>query len=445
MPDAEPRMSVARNPVQCSICGCQSPLFTFFVLDKEGNWRCPRCQARYQQRKLRRSYLALLPLSLGLVLVVALNSGDPATAAYLGANLLLYMVFLQMIVPLHELAHAAAAWLMRGVVFAIYIGAGWEGRERRIGSVEVGLRPLALMGFCVAGLADRRRIAGRTAVYIAAPLLMHALFLLALLPMLQVSRVVTGIAWVEMFFLVNAMVLAENLYPRQVKVGPTALNSDGMWLWQFARGRVNADQLHAAYFLLAMVYAFRARNYQRAVQIARDGLVLYPDQLYLRNGLAAGLISLEDYQQAAPILHDLLALGDDLSPDIRAMALNNLATIAVGQDVADPEIGQAVDYAREAYRLVPWIAEVRGTLGAALVVHGQTGESLLHLLAVYPDLLTDQARSYNLAFQALAQGRQGNVAGAAELLQRAVQLDPENRTVTRVQTWISQQSDEPGH
>jgi hypothetical protein len=41
-------MSVARNPVQCSVCGCQSPLFTFFVLDKEGNWRCPRCQALAQ-------------------------------------------------------------------------------------------------------------------------------------------------------------------------------------------------------------------------------------------------------------------------------------------------------------------------------------------------------------------------------------------------------------
>jgi tetratricopeptide (TPR) repeat protein len=318
-------------------------------------------------------------------------------------------------------------------------------RERRIGSVEVAFRPLALMGFCVAGIADRRRIAGRTAVYIAAPLLMHALILLALLPMLQVSRVVTALAWAEMFFLVNAVVLAENLYPRQVKVGPTVLNSDGMWLWQFARGRVNAEQLHAAYFLLAMVYAFQARTYQRAVEVARAGLALYPDHLYLRNGLAVGLISLEDYQEAAPILHELLDQGDDLPPDVRALVLNNLATIAVGQDAADLELSQAVDYAREAYRLVPWIPEVRGTLGAALVVHGQTDESLLHLLAVYPDLLTDQARSYNLAFQALAQWQQGNVAGAAVLLQRAVQFDPENRTVTRVQTWISQQSDQPDH
>ncbi len=51
MPDAQPKTPVARNTVQCSICGCQSPLFTFFVLDKEGNWPCPRCQvlAQWQQ------------------------------------------------------------------------------------------------------------------------------------------------------------------------------------------------------------------------------------------------------------------------------------------------------------------------------------------------------------------------------------------------------------
>lgn len=445
MPTTEPRMPVARNPVQCSVCSCQSPLFTFFVLDKEGNWRCPPCQVRHQQRKLRRSYLALLPLSLAAVLVVALNSGDRAATAYLGVNLLLFMVFLQVIVPLHELAHAGGAWLLRGVVFAIYIGADWEGRERRIGTVEVALRPLALMGFCVAGFADRRRIAGRTAVYIAAPLLMHALILLALLPMLQVSRVVNTVAWAEIFFVVNATVLAENLLPRQVKVGPTLLNSDGMWLWQFALGRVNAEQLHAAYFILAMVYAFRARNYQQAVEAARAGLALYPDHLYLRNGLAAGLISLEDYQQAASILHELLAQGDDLPPDVRALALNNLANAAIGQEAADPELGQSVDFAREAFRLVPWIPEVRGTLGGALVLHGQTQESLLHLRAVYPDLLTNRARSYNLAFQALARWQQGNAAGAAELLQRALQLDPENRTVARVQAHISQESDEPSH
>lgn len=36
MPDAQPKTPLARNPVQCSICGCQSPLFTLFVLDKEG-------------------------------------------------------------------------------------------------------------------------------------------------------------------------------------------------------------------------------------------------------------------------------------------------------------------------------------------------------------------------------------------------------------------------
>ena len=287
--------------------------------------------------------------------------------AYLSANLLLFLLFLPLLVPLHELAHAAGAWLMRGTVFALYFGYGWGMRERRIGQVTVAAQPLPLIGLCVAGFQDHKRTAGRTAVYIAAPLLMHAVIVLALLPGCEFNRLGTAVAWREVFVLVNAVVLIQNLIPRQAAMAPTPLNSDGMGLWRLSRRLVKTEDLHTAYFLFSMLYAYRAGDYERTVQATRTGLAIYPDQPFLRNGLASGLIALKDYEKALPILHELLAAGEGISSDVRALALNNLAFVALEQEVSSPELDQALDYAREAYHLVPWMAELRGTLGAVLV------------------------------------------------------------------------------
>ncbi len=446
MPDAQPKTPVARNPVQCSICGCQSPLFTFFVLDKEGNWRCPRCQAQHEKHKQRLSYLMIL-IAYGLALAIfgplALR-GDSA-AAYILVNLLLYLLFLSLLVPLHELAHAAGAWAMRGVVFALYFGYGWGMRQRRFGSLVIGAQPLPLTGFCVAGFPNLRRILGRTAVYIAAPLVLHTLIVLALLPGFQPIRLVTAPAWLEVFVIVNALVLVLNLLPRQAAVGAMPMASDGLHLWRLARRQIKAEDLHASYFLLAMIYAYQAGDYPGAAQASRAGLVLYPDQPHLRNGLAASLLNQHDYDAARSVLEELLAAGDTVSPEIRAMVWNNVAYLTVEQGATGPALDQAQDYARQAYDFTPWMSEARGTLGAVLAAEGQAAEGLLHLRAVYPDLASDASRSRNLSYQALAQWQQGNVAAAQDLLRRAVQLDPDNSTAQRVQARLTPDADQPGH
>ena len=122
--------SSPRN-VRCDECGCESPVIAHFVMDKRGRWLCPRCHARKQQSKQRRDYLALVLGTPFLALFLAVVSRGQWSWAYLSANLLLFLLFLPLLVPLHELAHAAGAWLMRGTVFALYFGYGWGMRERR--------------------------------------------------------------------------------------------------------------------------------------------------------------------------------------------------------------------------------------------------------------------------------------------------------------------------
>jgi tetratricopeptide (TPR) repeat protein len=293
------------------------------------------------------------------------------------------------------------------------------------------------MGMCVAGFPDLRRILSRTTVYIAAPLLLHALILLALLPGFQPIRLVTAPAWLEVFVIANAMVLVLNLLPRQVAVGAMPVASDGLHLWRLARRQIKAEDLHASCFLLAMVYAYEAGDYQEAAQASRAGLALYPDQPHLRNGLAASLLNLHDYAAARPVLDELLAAGDTVSPEIRALVWNNLAYLAVEQGATGPALDQALDYARQAYQFLPWTSETRGTLGAVLAVQGEVAEGLLHLRAVYPDLASDASRSRNLSYQALAQWQQGNVPAAQDLLRRAGQLDPDSATARRIQTQVA--------
>jgi tetratricopeptide (TPR) repeat protein len=443
MPDAQPKTPVARNPVKCSICGCQSPLFTLFVLDKEGNWRCPRCQVRYAQAKQRQSYWALLlSYALALAFFAFLGLRGDAAAAYIGVNLLLYLLFLSMLVPLHELAHAAGAWAMAGVVFALYFGYGPGMRQRRFGSLVIGAQPLPLMGFCVAGFPVLRRIRGSAAVYVAAPLLMHTLFLLALLPGFQPIRLVTGPAWLEVFVIVNALALVLNLLPRQGAVGAAMIASDGLALRRLARRQTKAEDLHTSYFVTAMSYAYQAGDYQRAAQASRAGLAVYPDNPHLRSGLSASLLNLHDYDAARLVLEDLLAAGDALSPDVRALAWNNLAYLTVEQGATGPALNQALDDARQAWSLLPWMPEVQGTLGSVLTAQGRSEEGLSHLVAAYPDLSTDPHRASNLSYQALAHWQQGNVAAAQDLLRRAGQLDPDSATAQRITAQLVKDTDQ---
>lgn len=304
-------------------------------------------------------------------------------------------------------------------------------RERRIGQVTLAAQPLATVGSCVAAFRNISHIAGRTVVYIAAPLVMHLIFILALLPGLKINQIGTSVAWQEVFVLVNVMLLLENLTPRQVAAGPAPLNSDGMSLLRFARRAVKPEDLHMSYFWLDMLYSSRAGDYARSVEAGQAGLALYPDQQYLRNGLAAGLIALKDYDQALPILRDLLSADEGVTEDVRALARNNLAFATLELGVSGAELDQALEDARLAYQMVPWMPEIRGTLGAVLVAEGQTEEGLAHLLAAYPDLQSDLAKANNLTYQALAKWQLGDQDSASDLLQRAMELDPSEESATR--------------
>ena len=437
MPDEEPKASEARDPVRCSICGCKSSLVAFFVVDKHGNRRCPRCFAKERERMQRQTYLSLGLVGLGYVLLAALISEGRWSVVYLSANLLLFLLCLPLIIVLHELAHASGAWLMRGRVFALYFGYGLGIRERRIGQVTVAAQPLPLMGFCVAGFHSPRRILGRTAVYIAAPLLMHTLILLALIPSFQLNQLGTAIAWSEVFLIVNLLVLAGNLIPRQLPAAPKPLSTDGMWLLRLASGQVKVDELHKSYFLSAMLFAYKARDYDQTVQASNEGLAIYPGQPYLRNGLAAGLISLKDYEAALPILRELLDQDEGVTDDVRTLALNNLAFAALENGASGPELDEALDNARTAYGLAPWMPQLRNTLGAVLVAQGEAVEGLANLTAAWPELETDDSRAYNLGNQALAKWQQEDRDGAHVLLRRAVQLDPSGNTLVRIKAQLA--------
>lgn len=422
--------------VTCSECGCRSPLAEQFRKSMRKRY-CPTCFIRKSGNPLK----ALFWAAGWGVLVSIWASGMAGRFLWApAANITLLIPMLWLTICLHEAIHTLTAWLLGGRVYELTLGVGRILYSVRWRGVRFSLRESMLFGMSIATFPNRRYLRLRWLIYIAAPILCHALIVIWLYPYMDGRRVLFEIAPLEALVWVNAIGVVFNLFPMQFNA---MFATDGYHLWKLLRGQRSADELHAMDFAIQAFYAYEYEDFPVMLATAEQGLSLYPNNETLRNLHAAALLSLDHYGEALSCFEQALAEPSLTTPSAnRAMFLSNRALavyhLALQPDAIDPvQMASAHASAAEAFFLMPWMSAVRLVRGLSCYFQGypQVAYDLFEELFDLQE--KDSGRASVLAFMALAFHTQGETATARELLADAREFHTkENKILDQIHALI---------
>jgi tetratricopeptide (TPR) repeat protein len=359
-------------------------------------------------------------------------------------NLCLFPLFLAVLLPLHEAAHALSAWELGLRVFRIRIGSGpvlWAGR---LGRTHAEVRLLPVSGSTFIGHPDIREY--RTTeflTFLSGPLL-HGLLLLFVLGW------PTTPAWVRhlrrwepdllpgpIFVAVNVIMLVVSLLPNVAVEDEQVVPSDGLRLFQIpALSQAEIEEGHARYFSLEGAECLKAGQILRAVEWFEHGLQLYPADPV--NGLLLGLalIRMREYDRAREHLVELVN-RPGLPADLQAHAADALATALLGIVITDPGRPKVTELLSDAERCCEEAASrgrllsvqtrlsIEATRGCILIEQGKTEEGGAILRDVLDSFEDAEGRAYCLGYLAVAAARDRQRAEGRKYLEMAREFDPE--------------------
>lgn len=424
----------------CERCGDFTTLSRMYKTTTTGKL-CPRCVIKNQTRSSLFTWLFI-----GLTMVLCVVPGWFADAApppwhYLYANIVLsLLVNYAMIIP-HELAHAVAAWALKGRVFEICIGLGPVLWQKTLRGVRISLRKYPIAGFCVLSFPTRTWIGVRAFLATSAGIVFSALMVVLFLPGFWREDLTSMYAWSKIVVWVNFIQLLFNVLPRKVQLGSTASMTDGGQMLQILLGKLSPTIYQLGHFLHESMYAWQARAYAPALAAAEAGLALFPDNVPLKNIQAIVYLEQGRYEESAALFKRLLttfekdAQADDAlktlgDPDaMRALLLNNYAEAALFLPPDADLLREIYTCAQQAYMMLPWHDAIESTWGAVLIHTGRPKLALHHLQAALAQQDTAASKANTLAFMALAHQRLGAREEATACMARAVALDAESYVV----------------
>lgn len=422
----------------CQRCGCVSTLPKLFP-KIWGKLLCPACAAKRALRTNQVIYGVALFLILFNIFGLWLLTGRPGQT---GLDLLLMLFFSLLLLVLHELSHAAMAWLLGGRIFGIHLGVGKLLLQRWLGNFYLGVSLLPASGLCFAGFPPISWPRLRYGLMVAAGPLFHLLLLLLLLPRTRAFLGLPGPGWLIMIFILNAFMLALNLWPfLKVHTAVGVAGSDGSQLWRLLRGKVPAEQIHQGYYQLVATFALQQKRDDQALAEVAQGLARYPDNQILRNLHGYLLLRSDQLPASLAIWQELIdappaaTIPPEQQPLIQALHYNNYAWVRLMLHSEPAHLAAAADYAERAFAMVPWLAPIRGTLAAVKVAQGDYAAGVTMALAAAADYQQDpsptarEGRGSNLATAALGYHGQGNAQEARRLLAEAQALAPKEIAV----------------
>lgn len=435
---AEP-MAPPRTETQCLTCagcGCVSNLKTAFLWLRRNHPRrqpyCPVCFEAYHA-ELSYSYLTAIGiLFIGGLLVPYENLQTLLVAPAVGCMITLLMM------PLHELGHAVAAWVLGVPVYKIQLG--WYGRllyRRRFGRCELEMR-LSLLGGIVQpawrstwGYRCRSII-----IYVAGPLASISATVSIYL-FLQARFDIWG-SWLG-FGLIYAVVseLMQNLYPRSIATARGNLANDGLGiLLTLIIPTAEIRKVREHYYFSECAALLEQDRIAEARQCCEAGLKHFEHSLHLT--MMLGLCELEDNQleTARDIFQNLLT-HPDCTPEFAALLRTYLAwACLLTADKA--RLPEALLESKRSIDALPWLPEVQGTRGSVLVEAGEVDAGMPHRQVALQKHVSPVHRAWNAAYLALGCLKRGDIHQAIAYQQTATRLDLNCRLLPRLQAELAQ-------
>lgn len=290
---------------------------------------------------------------------------------------LLLVVFVPVIVLVHEAGHAVAALLVGHRVLEVKIGAG-PSASARLGRCRLVLGLFPVGGHVLAGSSDPSGYRGKRLVVTAAGPAMNAL-MFAFAPLIDASS-----STLRDFAIVNACVLIFNLFPYSIRTPYGPQRTDGLGLvrtmsdgdWQLAEER-------SGFSVAEAMVAEQRGDREEAERVAEEAFARNPRSVVLRTWFGHRAITDGGYATARTIFLELVdedrravagGLGHREGPS-RGIRLNNLAWCDLM--LQDPSlVTEALDASAGAIDLLPEHPAVRGTRAFALIVGGRPGEGI---------------------------------------------------------------------
>ena len=457
---ARARAALAKQAGQshkvCAKCGRFTTLAEFSQYGSGKKSVCPRCYGEMQLKNASGSLTwNLVFLVVTGVVWASCFFTRMINSLYVIVNGALALLFGYVMIPLHEFAHAGMTWLVGGKVLEIRLGTGSPLWEKTWRGTKFSLRKYPAGGFCVPVFPERRFILARVFLSVAAGLALNGLLFALLLPYYESGRWLWGVAVVETLVWVNGLVLFSNLWPRKLALGNVFTTTDGGHLLRILTGGHSAELYHLNYYLLESNYALQNEEFGRVVELCREGQRRYPDNPHLENMLAIADLELGNLATAADVFKrelealdqrgkETIGVTDETREVLRALLMNNLA-VALMLDGSSLEIKPLVlDYAQQAYSLIPWHHDIESTWGAALIENGRPALGLAYMQMAYSGHENDRERAGTLAYIAWAQRLLGHEQESAEAMQQALALNAGCPMVRHVQAMKEMLNGIPG-
>jgi len=476
----------------CSVCGAASRLRGHYQPVPLGFGNrgliCPACRLAMRVSRPTRGKAVLAIL---LVLLCGALLGGQHLALEWGLSVLVLPVLL---IVAHEFTHAVAGRLARARVFEVRIGWHRPRLQIRLGRLRLTLaRGLSRGGFCVAAFLLPRVGRWRYAVLYGAPMLLHLAACVAVLPLLSAPWPLAELRAGHFFFFMNALLFVASARPIDYPVGAFRIPNDGKALLLLLRDPGRAEAWRRQGFVLPALYALSDGEAEEALARARDAEHLFPDDPEVGRALFtvywalgyhayalrfAGPFAEAIRQPAGLDERQLLTLGAlqgerlerwlycivclhgeawdaalhavdtglkaETLEEARAMWLALRSYVLLLRMESPAEREAAREAARQAFELLPWVAFVCGTWGAALIDEARSAEGLERLEEANALDVQEQEVAARKAWRAIGCAQLGRMRQARALLReagtRGLEVGPPPALLRRAEASIARRS-----
>jgi tetratricopeptide (TPR) repeat protein len=343
-------------------------------------------------------------------------------------DLFWYLLFLPIIVVVHEAGHAVASVLLRHRIFEIRIGAG-PALRLNVGRTHVLIGLLPLGGHVASGSSNARGFRWKRLVIIAAGPAMNAVMFGIVALMNLPSNLLRD------FAVVNAFVLINNLLPvsQRTPLGPQT--NDGLALVRtFFDPETVLEEQRAGIAAAEAQRLAESGNRDDARERVREALTIHPHSRILRNWLGHDLTVSGQHAEAREVFSSLVE--DDrrsessTTPRGRnsssvAIHLNNLAWADLMLD--DPElVSEANAASAKAIELLPGPPAIWGTRAFALIATSHFAEGITLAQKAFKKERDPKNRSQQASVVAIGYARNWRFDDAEKWLAIAIRLDPDS-------------------
>ena len=338
-----------------------------------------------------------------------------------------FVLFLCTGLVVHELGHAAAAWMVGMRVFEIAIGTfGKTLFRRRVGGVALEVKQHPLDGFVLASHKSLRFLRLRdTVMTLGGPVANGIVCAVALLVQHRTQLSYWSIEGFVVTFVgvTNGLRALYSLYPREMTMGFGELPSDGLSLIKTPSLSLEQRKaLHADYFLREGLAAREQGDAASCLDWLERGLAEYPEDVPLKAWFGVTCLETNRFHRAHATFQQLLA-RDDLEENEKLqgciyLVWTNLAT-------GDPKLlAEAEAASQTAMQIAPDDLAARYARGSLLVQVDRVDEGLQLLQAAVAEDSVSVHQAVGASFIAMGLVKANKLPEARDQLEIARQLDP---------------------